>query len=270
MGDDAIKFIWDFESHMTLMCIDPVTQVEKALAAFRLQLKGPALVWFEGLTALDKISFDTVKNRFLAEFNSPDSPTLVAEEVTFQNLKLEPSQKLDDFYTMVVRKGSLLRKSERDILNKFESGLPDKLAFFVRASRTTSIREAFNQARIGEAHGYRDQVPTLLQTSSLTSEKPKAFNKDRDPKDRRCFKCNGRRHIQSKCNWNGGPKSPDVQCQLCDQDGHSARHCKLNPSNINIIHKIKCQICGEAHSAKSCPQLNYNGLGQQRDSPAQM
>lgn len=253
ISEDPLKFISDFESHITLMGIDKNSNLDKTLAAFRLQLLGPALVWYSSLHDIDKQSFFTVKEKFLQEFNGLDSPALVAEEASFQNLKLETSQRIEDFYTSVVQKGAHLHKSDRDIFHKFVSGLPEKLAFFVRASRVATIREALNQARIGEAHGYREQVPK--QTSALHADSSR-----HQKKDNKCYRCGGCNHFKAKCNWNSqGQSSPGIVCQLCEQDGHTALNCKHNPCNFK---PVTCQICGDAHSARNCPQLNYSGLGQ--------
>lgn len=46
---------------------------------------------------------------------------------------------------------------------------------------------------------------------------------------RPCYKCRGLGHIKVNCKWNGtGTSNPEVQCQLCNQFGHSARTCAGN------------------------------------------
>ena len=100
-----------------------------------------------------------MKSAFKLEYcNTLNSPSLIAESVSFDNLCLGNSQAIEDFHASVMDKGRKLRKSEADMLNKFISGLPSQLAFFVRAGRVESLRDALQSAKIGEAHGYRVQI----------------------------------------------------------------------------------------------------------------
>ena len=54
--------------------------------------------------------------------------------------------------------------------NKFIAGLPPQLAFFVRAGRVSSIQDALQSAKIGQAHGYRQsQGPPVVVLPVSTS-----------------------------------------------------------------------------------------------------
>lgn len=44
-----------------------------------------------------------------------------------------PGQHIEDYYSQVVEKGSILKKNDFEIMSKFIQGLPDMLAFYVRA-----------------------------------------------------------------------------------------------------------------------------------------
>ena len=113
---------------------------------------------------------------FILEYcNILSSPSLIAESVAFDNLRLSQSQAIEDFHASVMDKGRKLRKSEADMLNKFISGLPSQLAFFVRAGRVESLRDALQSAKIGEAHGYRVQSSAdTVQLLGSSTPKPSA------------------------------------------------------------------------------------------------
>lgn len=304
MHEDAAKFLAEFESYLTLSSIEETSP--RAIAAFHLQLKGPALIWFNNLTVKD--SWTTVKAAFMNEYCSMlNNPSLIAESVAFDNLKLNPTQAIEDFHSVVLDKGRKLNKNNTDMTNKFISGLPPQLAFFVRAGRVSSFREALQSAKIGEAHGYRQlpsvygqpstsisapqsvsQAPSVNAVSDsvqkqldhitktldslLTkpvSPSPSAIVSQQRPRDspRSCFKCKGLNHIKSRCNWNGqGEPSPITQCQLCSQWGHGATKCLKFQPTQTAS---PCQLCQqESHTALQCPQLNQSGLGTMRTSQA--
>lgn len=240
MHENADKFIREFESFLVLSNINYDTEPHRAIAAFHLHLKGPALTWFSTLT--DKSSWDTVRIAFSSEFSNANDPMYIAESALFDKLCLSSRQPIEEFHALVHEKGMQLNKPERDITNKFIQGLPDKLAFFVRASRPSSYRDALNSAKIGEAHGYRT-VPMDLATTCIVSGTDLAVNpsvasvshtQSRNgvrPRHRVvCHKCSGSGHIQRICNWNGNESGLDTStvCQLCDQNGHGAKFCLKN------------------------------------------
>ena len=208
---------------------------------------------------------------------------------------------------VVQEKGRRLEKSDRDMTFKFIDGLPPQLAFFVRAGRVSTLRDALHSAKLGEAHGYRahtnSNVP-VQQDSTLTSSgrlQPTVSQDDSvqqltkrvtalevnsaTPKNIRsndklkrksgkspviCFKCSGPSHIQKQCNWDGtGDSQPTTRCQLCDQMGHAATFCLKLPRKSTPQRQKNCQLCFTAgHIAKDCPQLNASGLGSLRGSQA--
>lgn len=291
MHEDAEKFLSEFESYLTLASIDIYSP--RAVAAFHLFLKGPALIWFNSLTC--KQSWETVKASFQIEYcNILKSPSLIAESLAFDNLRLSQSQPIEDFHALIMDKGRKLRKSEADMTNKFISGLPAQLAFFVRAGRVESLRDALQSAKIGEAHGYRqynlttstishasaaagsvqqqlDEITKRLDELSRTSSHPEGHvQPTKGPVTSRvCYRCKGEKHIKTKCNWDGqGEPSPSTKCQLCFQMGHGAPHCKKLNSHTETV-ETTCQICNQPdHTAVRCPQLNRKGLGTERTSQA--
>jgi hypothetical protein len=159
----------------------------------------------------------------------------LAEEAIFNALSLQASQQIEEYHALVMDRGSRLQKTDRDMLHRFVAGLPAQLAFFVRAGRVDSLREALHVAKIGEAHGYRTvtQLTTAAVGKPSDTKLPDHQSNKRGPKI--CFKCDGPHHIKPKCNWTGeGMKSPGVRCQLCDQFGHTAKSCLTNPRHKSV------------------------------------
>ena len=105
MHEDASKFLAEFESYLTLSAIEP--EPPRAVAAFHLHLTGPALICFNNLTIKD--SWTTVKACFLAEYaNCLNNPSLIAESLAFDNIKLGQTQAIEDFHSTVLDKGRRL------------------------------------------------------------------------------------------------------------------------------------------------------------------
>lgn len=303
MHEDPAKFLAEFESYLTLSSIEQDSP--RAIAAFHLHLTGPALIWFNNLSIKD--SWQTVKASFQIEYlNNLNNPSLIAEAVAFDSLKLGPSQAIEDFHSVVLDKGRRLHKTETDMTNKFIAGLPSQLAFFVRAGRVTTFREALQSAKVGEAHGYRQSPATpIVTTPSQITEKVNAASDSVQrqldqitqtlntlitkplipspsgltsqqrfpqpcPSRRLCYKCKGPNHVKARCNWNEqGVSSPNTQCQLCSQWGHGAPNCvKLGVQPTGTVSSA-CQLCQQAsHTAAQCPQLNHSGLGTMRNFQA--
>ena len=72
-----------------------------------LPIKGPALIWFNNLTVKD--SWTTVKAAFVNEYCSMlNNPSLIAESVAFDNLKLNPTQAIEDFHSVVRRLNAIM------------------------------------------------------------------------------------------------------------------------------------------------------------------
>ena len=93
MHEDGTKFLAEFKSYLTLTGID--TTSSRAVAAFHLQLQGPALIWFNALPTHVKSSWASVEQTFKTEFcNINKNPFLVAEEATFNTLALKQVNRL--------------------------------------------------------------------------------------------------------------------------------------------------------------------------------
>lgn len=129
--ENAKRFMDEFQSYALLNDLSD----KRRVAAFHLQLKGPALTWFSSLSDTTRESWQLVEIMFCEKyinFNWQSSAVLMESEM-FNQLCLRPGQNLEDFYSSLMEKGSLLQKPDHEILAKFVSGLPDRMAFFVRA-----------------------------------------------------------------------------------------------------------------------------------------
>ena len=85
-----------------------------------------------------------MKIEFSKEFSNTSDPIYISESALFDKLTLGPQQPIEEFHSLVSEKGHQLGKPERDIISKFIQGLPDQLAFFVRASRQLKGEPAQN------------------------------------------------------------------------------------------------------------------------------
>ncbi|CAG2243695.1 CNBP [Mytilus edulis] len=259
--DNGSKFIKEFESFATLHELDDA----KILAAFHLHLQGPALTWYNGLTS--DLDWQTIKELFNAKYVkfNWENPSVVIENQLFNSLKLNPGQEIEDFYCQLVEKADLLSKPEHEVMSKFVDGLPDKLAFYVRASKPKDASDALTLAKTGEAYKYRECENTVAaarnistsqsEISSLRSQMNQLTDLMNDMKTQKqtdynvkppmgynnfshntypsaprrnlpCYKCNATGHFKRNCNWNGtGNLSPQNICQLCSQNGHVALQC---------------------------------------------
>jgi hypothetical protein len=227
-------------------------------------MKGPALTWYNGLKTNAETKWDDVKTLFIDKYVRVgwQHPSVVIENEIFHNLSLKPGQNIEDFYCLLIEKGQLLSKPEHEIMAQFIKGLPEKLAFYIRASKPNDTTEALTIAKTGETYNYREHDPTIaaakvtksqsddladmkLQINQLTDVvKGLTFQCKNRPNENQgpvpkespnfqqprrtgaCFKCNATGHARRNWNWNGeGRPSTQSQCQLCSQFGHFATQC---------------------------------------------
>ena len=284
--DNAQKFLSEFQSYALLH--DLYDHDPKKIAAFHLHLKGPALTWFNTLSDRSKQSWRAIKVLFeekFVNFNNTSSMAMMEGQI-FNSLKLTPGQKLEDFHSLLVEKGHLLQKPNHEILCRFIDGLPDKMAFFVRAGQPADLTSALTAAKMAEACGYRDIHPTnsanvaMVDTkitsttgkpsvtvsetptdfSNLTAEITKltktvsdlAINSARNTNNGQ-QRMNYRRSNESATEQPTTPNS--LTCYSCNYTGHRKREC--NWDGTGSPNPARCQLCRQyGHPAFRCKTRN--------------
>ncbi|CAG2189777.1 unnamed protein product [Mytilus edulis] len=268
--ENASVFMKEFTSFATLHKIDHIDD-QRMIAAFHLNLTGPALTWFNSLDSGSKRTW----RHFLAIFEEKyieldwQSPTVFLESENFQNMKLSRGQILEDFYGQIVEKAQILKKKDHEILSQFIKGLPEQLAFFVRAGTHKDSVSALAAAKMGEAYGYRkndevcvaaakpmvandnnpvqelqNQVKELTKAlselkSQSTDIKPEMPPKYQKPRYNNNF---------SSQAGNNRPKT----CFNCQSPGHYRANCNWN-GHGEISPTMQCQLCQQfGHGAFQC------------------
>ena len=77
------------------------------------------------------------------------------ETEIFNSITLQSTQSIEDFYSTLSEKGQTLGKADHEVIARFVSALPEKLAFFVRAGSPKDAASALSAAKMGESCGYR-------------------------------------------------------------------------------------------------------------------
>ena len=110
MHEDANKFLTEFRSYLVLSNINPDTDPGRAVAAFHLHLQGPARTWFNNIS--DRSSWDTVESHFQTEYcdltKVCNDSRYISESAAFENLRLGPSQPIEEFHSVIFEKGNIL------------------------------------------------------------------------------------------------------------------------------------------------------------------
>lgn len=270
--EDGDKFLKEFTSYIKF---NSIGEDDRIIAAFHLHLAGPALIWYNQLTDLTKLSWNAVQGAFKERFfiTSPLDPSLIMESAVFDTLKLGPGQHIEDFHSAILEKGQKLGKPERDLINKFIEGLPPRIAFFVRVGRCTNYNEALNLAKTAVCHYQHDvniaQTASMKQPSSdianLSSDIHKLttavqqlvsdITKSHPPPVPQSHP------LVAIPNSTHQPPNPAMdgvnrECFGCHAFGHIKRACCWSgryPSNP----ALRCQLCSQnGHEANDCVWLN--------------
>ncbi|CAC5411528.1 unnamed protein product [Mytilus coruscus] len=156
--DNAKKFLSEFKSYALLHDLRDFDG--KKVAAFHLHLKGPALTWFNTLSERSQESWNAIEVLFEEKFTNFENHSAMAmmEGQIFNTLKLGKSQQLEDFHSQILEKGNLLHKPDHEVLARFIEGLPEKMAFFVRAGQPSDLSAALTSAKMAETCGYREMI----------------------------------------------------------------------------------------------------------------
>ena len=202
-------------------------------------------------------------------------------------MKLSKGQLIEDFYGQIAEKAQILKKKDHDVLSQFIKGLPEKLAFFVRAGTHKDSASALAATKMGEAYGYRQEdeitvaaakhlntkadssVSKVDQLQNQISELTKAVSElktQRAPGPRqRTYRnnFNGQQsNFQGQRNVNRSP----ALCFNCQAPRHRKAECNWNGTG-EINSKIQCQLCNQfGHAALQC--LQHANPGNQQNPGA--
>ena len=92
----------------------------RPLRYFTLIYKNLPLCGFKVLDALTMSTWDRIKTAFYDQFCSVEcnTPQSLAEEAAYENLKLSPTQLVEDYHAVIVMKGWRLGKTEADLASQ--------------------------------------------------------------------------------------------------------------------------------------------------------
>ena len=189
------------------------------------------------------------------------------ESELFQSMVLNTGQSLEDYYSQILEKAQILRKPDHEIVAKFISGLPGKMAIFVRAGQPADVQAALTSAKMAEACGYRqhtDSVNAVKPAKQDTQvEAPPQSSEMKELKDQVKLLTD----LVSKMNTNQQPQNgptpqksqtyrqsrfENVECRNCKGLGHFQRVCNWNCTGASQP-TTKCQLCQQfGHAAPTC------------------
>ncbi|MCG8047544.1 MAG: hypothetical protein N0E48_18270 [Candidatus Thiodiazotropha endolucinida] len=264
-SEDPDQFLSDFTAYCTFSRISGTDN--RKVAAFQLHLQGPAQTWFCCLDEDVKGDWETLKDAFEQQYcvaNNP--PVLLVETEQFNNLKLQPNHQIEDYFCKVIEKGNKIQKSDQEILLKFIQGLPDQLAFFVRAGNPSDVQAALTSAKMGEAFGYRfssgltskGNQPATASVAAATraddriTSLEQTVNKLGDTIER--LLVSPKQDLRDTSH-NSGRNSISANsarvCYNCSCSGHIRRRCNLASGTPNP--NSTCQLCSQrGHAATQC------------------
>ena len=113
--EDPSTFLGSFKSY-SLDNLDTKEADGRKVAAFHLKLSGPALIWYQSLQpeAGEDKNWALVEKQFLDKYISlKNNPVLLAESELFQQLSLSPTQRLEEYHSLLVEQGTTAREDRQ-------------------------------------------------------------------------------------------------------------------------------------------------------------
>lgn len=266
--EDPFKFIQEFNSYVVLHGLEG--RDVQIVAGFHLHLAGPALTWFNQLSATTVLTWRRLRQAFEEQYLSTDpslNPQIIADSELFNTTMLKEGQPIEDFHSILVQKGQRLQKSDVEIMNRFIDGLPHQLTLYVRTGRPTSLNEALSQAKMGEAYKLRytpmspyppaQTVPAPVPATVTAPAMVQAAETTRTSSSQRSLE-NRMEALEATLSSLLSLSQPSQQrkqtftCFKCKGQGHAKSSCKWNGKGSSKP-EVKCQMCEQfGHIAREC------------------
>ncbi|CAG2240408.1 unnamed protein product [Mytilus edulis] len=208
----------------------------------------------------------------------------------FNTLKLGKSQQLEDFHSQILEKGNLLHKPDHEVLARFIEGLPEKMAFFVRAGQPADLSAALTSAKMAETWISLTSAINQISTSkhddvnnftsqptkhdsevnkssefgSLTNEVAKLSKNVSELLISKVPQASANSQYESPQNnfqrrqqYQYPNTNTNSNCFNCNFPGHRKRECNWN--GFGQTTSSKCQICHQTgHTAYRCKTIKPN------------
>ncbi|KAI3769532.1 hypothetical protein L6452_00638 [Arctium lappa] len=218
-------------------------------------------------TVLAQLSWATFKEKLLEEYCNERSMDRIKEE--FQKLKMG-SRSVKEYTRIFMDKMGLvghLVPTEKEKIKAYIKGLPYDMMSMVRVSKTSTLREAIEEAQLLEdastlkkEEGSRLAEKRKWEGNSLASKKPRPFNNnnyhrkaDSRPEAKWCSNCRNKHY--GPCNF-----VPEA-CFKCGKPGHAYKDCPVKGR--------LCYECKESsHIQDECPKLKTDRSGGKKTEPS--
>ena len=140
-----------------------------------LYLKGPADVWYHGLSEADGESGELI-NKFKVRFQPPGHLRAIKTE-QFQLCKMSQSEDVEIFVDRLSRLGKLSGKSPEDIRDQAILGLPDHVKIFVIGKEPQTIEDVIKYSRMASFINAASTASSTC-TDVMLTEIRGTFNKE--------------------------------------------------------------------------------------------
>jgi hypothetical protein len=163
-------------------------------------------------------------------------------------MKLSKGQVLEDFYGQTIEKGQILKKQDHEILSQFIKGLPDKLAFFVRAGTHKDSTSTLAAAKMGKVYRNREDDNILVAAAkpapSSPSEPKKTWAFDLQKQVQELTKVVSELKLQPKASQNHTPQSQQDTTRRKFRPQHDFSTPSQNQQSRRVQICYKCRAPG--------------------------
>lgn len=119
---------------------------EKIIDAFPFYLEGHAKIWYDSLSAEQKLNHKTIKNLFQERFKELDKFL----DLSVLQMKQDETEPVDDFLTRLIKKGTIKNISDKILLSVAMNGLRSDIRTHVVTQNPKSIEQLRKIAILAE------------------------------------------------------------------------------------------------------------------------